>query len=62
MFGGQADVVVTDGFTGNVLLKSSEAVARLLVDVLRDELMSSTRTKIGAWLEKPAFNRLRRIA
>jgi glycerol-3-phosphate acyltransferase PlsX len=60
LFGGQADVVVTDGFTGNVLLKSSEAAAKLLVDLLRQELMSSTRTKVGALLAKPAFEKLKR--
>lgn len=61
LFGGQADVVVTDGFTGNVLLKSSEAVAKLLVDLLKENLMGSTRTKIGALLAKPAFNSLKKI-
>lgn len=61
LFGGQADVVVTDGFTGNILLKSSEAVAKLLVDNLRQELMSSFVTKIGALLAKPAFTKLKRI-
>lgn len=61
LFGGQADVVVTDGFTGNVLLKSSEAVAKLLVDILRQELMGSLRTKIGALLAKPAFNALKKM-
>lgn len=61
LFGGQADVAVTDGFTGNVLLKSSEAVAKLLVDLLREELMRGTRTKIGALLAKPAFTTLRRV-
>lgn len=59
LFGGAADVVVTDGFTGNILLKSSEAVARLLVDILRQELTGSLRTSIGALLAKPAFTRLR---
>lgn len=59
LFGGHADVAVTDGFTGNVLLKSSEAVARLLIDTLREELMSSTRTKVGALLAKPAFGKIR---
>jgi phosphate acyltransferase len=59
LFGGQADVVVTDGFTGNILLKASEAVAKLITDVLRQELMSSVRTKAGALLAKPAFNRLK---
>jgi len=59
LFGGQADVVVTDGFTGNILLKSSEAVAKLITDVLRTELTSSLRTKIGALLAKPAFKSLK---
>jgi glycerol-3-phosphate acyltransferase PlsX len=61
LFAGEADVVVTDGFTGNVLLKSSEAVSRFLVDVLRQELMGSLRTKVGALLAKPAFTSLRRM-
>lgn len=59
LFGGAADVVVTDGFTGNILLKSSEAVAKLLTDTLREELTSSTITKIGALLAKPAFKKLK---
>ncbi|MBN1146398.1 MAG: phosphate acyltransferase PlsX [Anaerolineales bacterium] len=61
LFGGEADVVVTDGFTGNVLLKGSEAVAKLLIDILRQELTSSLRTKIGALLAKPAFTGIRRM-
>lgn len=59
LFGGEADVAVTDGFTGNVLLKSSEAVAKLMTDILRQELKSSLRTMAGAALAKPAFNALR---
>ncbi|MBI3159640.1 MAG: phosphate acyltransferase PlsX [Chloroflexi bacterium] len=61
LFGGQADVVVMDGFTGNILLKSSEAVAKLLVDSLREHLMASLRTKVGALLARPAFNALRKM-
>jgi glycerol-3-phosphate acyltransferase PlsX len=61
LFGGQADVVVTDGFTGNILLKSSEAVGKLIVDILREELMSSVRTKVGALLARPAFTEIRRL-
>ena len=61
LFGGEADVVVMDGFTGNILLKSSEAVAKLIVDVLRQELMANTRTKIGALLAKPAFANIKRM-
>ncbi len=61
LFGGEADVVVMDGFTGNILLKSSEAVAKLLVDVLREEMMSSLRTKLGALMAKPAFSGIKRM-
>ena len=61
LFGGQADVVVTDGFTGNVMLKSTEAVAKLIMDVLKEELMSSTRTKLGAALAKPAFGKVKQM-
>ena len=61
LFGGQTDVAVTDGFTGNVLLKSSEAVAKLITELLRQELVSSTRTKVGALLARPAFDKLRKM-
>ncbi|MBT3389230.1 MAG: phosphate acyltransferase PlsX [Chloroflexi bacterium] len=59
LFGGDVDVAITDGFTGNVLIKASEAVAKLLVDVLKEGMLSSTRTKIGAVLAKPAFTALK---
>ena len=52
---------ILGGFYGNVLLKTSEAVAKLLVEVLKQELMGSLRTKIGAGLAKPAFDRLRKM-
>jgi glycerol-3-phosphate acyltransferase PlsX len=61
IFAGQADVVVTDGFSGNVFLKTSEAVSKMLLDILRAELMGSFRTKMGALLAKPAFGRVRKI-
>lgn len=60
LFGGAADVVVTDGFTGNVLMKSAEAIAKLITDRLREEIMSSTLTKIGGALARPAFRGLRK--
>jgi glycerol-3-phosphate acyltransferase PlsX len=60
-FGGEVDVVVHDGFTGNILIKASEAVSRLLLDVMKDELTSSLRTKIGAGLAMPAFKNLRKL-
>ncbi len=61
LFEGKADVVVTDGFTGNILLKSSEAVARLITDLLRQELTNSLRTKAGALLAKPAFGAIKKM-
>jgi glycerol-3-phosphate acyltransferase PlsX len=61
LFGGEADVVVTDGFTGNILLKSSEAVARLITEILRQELTSSLVTKVGALLAKPAFGHIKQM-
>ncbi len=61
LFNGEADVVVTDGFTGNILLKSSEAVAKFLTDIIRTEMLSSTRTKIGALIAKPAFSNVKKI-
>lgn len=61
LFTGQVDVVVTDGFTGNVLLKSTEAVAKLIIDILKEELMGSFRTKIGALLAKPAFGKIKQM-
>ena len=61
LFGGGADVAVTDGFTGNVLLKSSEAVAQLITGTLRQELNRSIRTKLGALLAKPAFTSIKKL-
>ena len=61
LFGGEVDVVVHDGFTGNILIKSSEAVSKLLLEIMKDELTSSLRTKIGAGLAMPAFKNLRKM-
>ncbi len=61
LFGGSADVVVTDGFTGNILLKSSEAVARLIVDVMTQQLKSSLVSKIGGLLARPKLRKVKDI-
>ena len=53
---GDYDVIVCDGFTGNVILKFMEGVAGVLMGMLKDELSSSFRTKMGAALAMPAFN------
>jgi glycerol-3-phosphate acyltransferase PlsX len=59
LFTGKVDVVVTDGFTGNVVLKSCETLAEFMIDLIREELMRSARTKLGAWLSQPAFREVR---
>ena len=56
---GTTDVVVTDGFTGNVALKAMEGVAQAYSDFLRRSLQSSFSSRIGALLAKPAFRSLR---
>ena len=61
LFGGEADVVVTDGFTGNVLLKSSEAVAKLLTDTIKEQLKSGPLTMLGALLARPAFSKVKAL-
>jgi glycerol-3-phosphate acyltransferase PlsX len=56
---GAADVVVTDGFTGNVTLKLLEGTIRTLLEALRAEITASTRGKLGGLLIRPAARRLR---
>jgi glycerol-3-phosphate acyltransferase PlsX len=58
-FAGEADVVVTDGFTGNVLLKSTEAVAKLIMDILRQQLKSNLISMIGGALAKPSLVKIK---
>jgi len=61
LFAGMVDVAVTDGFTGNVMLKSVEAVSKLILETLKSELMGSARTKLGAMLAKPAFSNVKKM-
>jgi len=56
---GTVDVIVTDGFTGNVALKTAEGIAHLFGHFLRESLQSSVLSKIGAVLAKPALNRFK---
>lgn len=58
LFSGVVDVVVTDGFTGNVILKLAEGEARAIFGWVRDELMHDLRSKVGAMLAKPALKRV----
>jgi glycerol-3-phosphate acyltransferase PlsX len=57
---GLADVVVTDGFTGNVVIKLAEGVSKFLLDVLKTEITSRNVSKLGALLAKPAFDEIKR--
>jgi phosphate acyltransferase len=59
IFRGAADVVVCDGFTGNVVLKTAESVTGLLITWLKRELKSDLLSMIGGLITKPAFRRLR---
>jgi glycerol-3-phosphate acyltransferase PlsX len=60
MFTGEADVIVCDGFTGNVALKTSEGVFELVTRVLKEELTASIQTKAGAVLTRPAFQKFKK--
>lgn len=57
---GTVDVVVSDGFTGNVALKTAEGTARMISDVLKEELSSGFASRLGALMAMPALNRLRK--
>ena len=59
VFNGSCDVIVCDGFVGNVVLKSAESVAELIGGMLKEELSRTARTKAGYLLAKPAFDALR---
>jgi glycerol-3-phosphate acyltransferase PlsX len=56
---GNIDVVVTDGFSGNIALKTAEGTARFVTDLLRRAFKSSLRSKAGFALSKPALNLLK---
>lgn len=56
-----ADVIVMDGFDGNIVIKLSEGLSRMLVDVIQSEIKSNPITTIGGALSLPAFNRVRKI-
>jgi glycerol-3-phosphate acyltransferase PlsX len=56
---GEVDVVVTDGFSGNIALKAIEGTARFVADLLRRAFTSSIRSKFGFLISKPAMHLLR---
>jgi phosphate acyltransferase len=56
---GVADVIVTDGFTGNVMLKVAEGVSQAMLESVRNAAMSSARAKLGGALLRPSLRGLR---
>jgi glycerol-3-phosphate acyltransferase PlsX len=56
---GTVDVIVTDGFTGNVALKTGEGALKLMRDLLRQVFTSSIPARVGYLLARPALDRLR---
>jgi len=60
LFGDPVEVVVADGFTGNIVLKTSEALAHAIFAWLKHEIYKSPITKLGALLAKPAFRTIKK--
>ncbi|MCL2877277.1 MAG: phosphate acyltransferase PlsX [Acidobacteria bacterium] len=60
IYNGRADVIVCDGFTGNVALKTSEGLVETMLKLMKEELTSGMRAKLGAALSRQAFRRLKK--
>jgi len=58
---GLADVVVTDGLTGNVIIKLSEGLTKFLTGVIQKEIKSGVVTAVGGMLARPAFRRAKKV-
>jgi len=61
LLSGMVDVVVTDGYVGNILLKSMEAATRLMGQTIRTEIKRSPLTTLGGLLARPAFRSVARM-
>jgi glycerol-3-phosphate acyltransferase PlsX len=62
VFAGVADVVVTDGFSGNILLKGAEAVGALILEIVREKIQAaSPLVKVGGLLVRPTLRSLRQM-
>lgn len=60
VYSGDVDVIVTDGFTGNVSLKVAESIVSNLEEMVRREVAGSTRAKLGAWFLRPALRSIQK--
>ncbi|MBR6707582.1 MAG: phosphate acyltransferase PlsX [Clostridia bacterium] len=56
-----ADVIVSDGFSGNLILKFMEGVAMTLLGIIKKEMMADFRGKLGGLIAKPAFRRVKKV-
>ena len=56
---GEHDVVVCDGFTGNIILKYAEGLVKSLFKVIKGEVMQSLRGKLGGLMLKPTFTKVK---
>ncbi len=59
--GDVADVLVADGFSGNLILKFMEGVAGTLLGIIKKEIMGDFRSKLGGLMAKPAFRRVKKL-
>ena len=60
VYSGEVDVIVTDGFSGNISLKVSESIVSSLNVMIRREVAKSLRAKLGAWLLMPALREIKK--
>jgi glycerol-3-phosphate acyltransferase PlsX len=60
LYNGRADVIVCDGFTGNVALKTSEGLIEAVLQLLKQELSRNLKAKVGALLSQQSFKRLKK--
>lgn len=60
MITGDVDIIVADGYSGNIALKTVEGTAKSVLGLLKAELLSSTRGKIGALILKPIFSKIKK--
>ncbi|GAB6098483.1 phosphate acyltransferase PlsX [Halanaerocella petrolearia] len=60
IFTGEYDIIVTDGFVGNVVLKTAEGLSSVILKSIKEEIESDLRSKIGGFLLEPALNRIKK--
>ncbi|HHT84779.1 MAG TPA: phosphate acyltransferase PlsX [Firmicutes bacterium] len=61
VFFGKADVIVIDGFTGNVFLKTCEGTVLFQMETIKEQVYGSLRSRLGALLMKPVFSKVREV-